>query len=248
MAPVLSAPFRVGRSEGNQLRRGTRPPASGYWGRRIPAPVFRGTPKLCSTATSKPRSLSATAETSPGTASRTSRPPPATTQASSRSSQRRREDLIPRSRRYFRVASASELLFEATIACPAHLGLTFDGFAVAHASTCDQVFVVSIHDVALRAYLGPDHDTAQRRGSPVVAGLMSNPDIRLEACEAVDVLSWLTDCWDIARECVDNATAAVDGTDRCASRPGLRAGDRRPVHARDICGRAERWTHPTHPG
>lgn len=112
------------------------------------------------------------------------------------------------SRRYFHVAAASELLFEAAIACPAHPGITFDGLAVDHTSTGDQVFiVVSIHDGALRAYLGPDHDTAQRRGSLVAAGLMSNPDIRLEAAEAADVLSWLTDCWEVARECVDDATA-----------------------------------------
>lgn len=51
------------------------------------------------------------------------------------------------SRRYFHVAAASELLFEAAITCPAHPGITFDGVAVDHTSAGDQVFViVSIHD------------------------------------------------------------------------------------------------------
>lgn len=110
------------------------------------------------------------------------------------------------SRRYFHVAAASELLFEAAITCPAHPGITFDGVAVDHTSAGDQVFViVSIHDGELRAYLGPDHDTTQRRGSLVAAGLMSNPDIRLEVHEAAEVLSWLTDCWEVASECLDTA-------------------------------------------
>lgn len=116
--------------------------------------------------------------------------------------------------RHFHVAAAAETLFPAAVPCEIHPDLTFDGLAVTYDGSVDHVYAIvslhSEHGPDVRAYLGPDHDTAQRHGSLLAAGLMANPHVRLEAYEAADVLAWLTLCWEVAREGLDEATSEVD--------------------------------------